>query len=67
MTDSKITFKSLLIFLVLMWLGMWIGTMITKYIPGISDPTLASIVSFIIVMVPGYILYKKLGTKLGEV
>lgn len=58
--------KKFVIFAVLLFIGMWIGGMIGGYILpvfGLTDPTISTILSFILTILPAWFLIRKFGKK----
>ncbi|RLG68630.1 MAG: hypothetical protein DRO11_08805 [Methanobacteriota archaeon] len=58
--------KGFIWFMLLMFLGMFLGNFILAYVPQVDDPTLATIISFVITMFPAYYLFVKFGKKRVE-
>jgi DNA-binding transcriptional regulator of glucitol operon len=65
-----IKWKQLLVFVVLMWLGMWFGgwifNQVSGFIPASGGIYLTGALSALITIIPGYFLVKHFQKKLPE-
>lgn len=53
------TLKAFAIIAALVFVGMWIGNVVTEWIPlDLGDPTLETIVGWVILMVPVFLLLR---------
>jgi len=52
-----ISFKLLAVFLVVMWLGMWIGQELATILPTFGNVLVDGAISFAIVMIPGFAVF----------
>jgi len=56
---AKISLKGAIIFLVIMWASTYVGGIVIANVPALEDPWLWGIISFIIITIPGYLVYHK--------